>query len=95
MSIRPPCRVIAATPGVGATPLAMAEGPERGLAWIERPAERDELRGDHLPPAVRAELLHRLGRRREAGLRYAEALALVRSPAERRDLERRLAECRD
>ena len=77
-----------------AVALAMAEGPARGLAWIDRLAEADELRGYHLLPAARADLLRRLGRRHEAGLAYAAALALVRSPAERRYLERRLAECR-
>ena len=76
-----------------AVALAMAEGPERGLAWIDRLAENDALRGYHLLPAARADLLRRLGRLHEAGLAYAAALALVRSPAERRYLERRLAEC--
>ena len=76
-----------------AVALAMAEGPELGLAWIDRLAETDALRGYHLLPAARADLLRRLGRRHEAGLAYAAALALVRSPAERRHLERRLAEC--
>jgi RNA polymerase sigma-70 factor (ECF subfamily) len=73
--------------------LAMAEGPERGLAWIDRLEQADELRDYHLLPAARADLLRRLGRPAEAALAYASALALVRSPAERRYLERRLAEC--
>jgi len=77
-----------------AVALAMAEGPEHGLAWIDRLAQSDELRGYHLVPAARADLLRRLGRRDEAASAYESALELVRSPAERRYLERRLAECR-
>jgi len=77
-----------------AVALAMAEGPERGLAWIDRLEQADELRDYHLLPAARADLLRRLGRPAEAARAYASALALVRSPAERLYLERRLADCR-
>ena len=73
---------------------AMAEGPERGLAWIDRLAGRDVLTGYHLLPAARADLLRRLGRRSEAAEAYAAALDLVRNRAERLYLERRLAECK-
>lgn len=77
-----------------AVAVAMAQGAEQGLAWIERLRERDELIGYHLLPAARADLLRRLGRHTEAGQAYVEALALVRNRAERLYLERRLAECR-
>jgi RNA polymerase sigma-70 factor, ECF subfamily len=73
-----------------AVALAMAEGPEHGLAWMERLATREELAGYHLLPAARADLLRRAGRVEEARAAYAEALALVRNPAERAYLERRL-----
>ncbi len=76
-----------------AVALAMAQGPEHGLAWIERLAQGGELKGYHLLPAARADLLRRLGRRDEAANAYRAALALVRNPAERLYLERRLAEC--
>ena len=76
-----------------AVALAMAQGPEHGLAWIERLAQGGELDGYHLLPAARADLLRRLGRRAEAAEAYRAALALVRNPAERLYLERRLAEC--
>jgi RNA polymerase sigma-70 factor (ECF subfamily) len=76
-----------------AVALAMAQGPEHGLAWIERLAQGGELEGYHLLPAARADLLRRLGRRAEAAEAYRAALALVRNPAERLYLERRLAEC--
>ena len=42
--------------------------------------------------ADRGELLRRLGRTQEAGDAYSRALALVHDDAERRLLERRLAE---
>ena len=49
-------------------------------------------RGYHLLPATRADLLRRLGRNAEAAAAYRDALALTASDAERRYLERRLAE---
>jgi RNA polymerase sigma-70 factor (ECF subfamily) len=78
-----------------AVALAMADGPERGLAWIEAIEARGELAGYHLLPAARADLLRRLGRRAEAGIAYGAAIALTRSRAERLYLERRVRECRD
>jgi len=76
-----------------AVALAMARGPEPGLAWIARLEQGGELAGYHLLPAARADLLRRLGRAKEAAASYRAALALVRSPAERLYLERRLAAC--
>jgi RNA polymerase sigma-70 factor (ECF subfamily) len=76
-----------------AVALAMAEGPERGLEWIARLAGREELSEYYLLPAASADLLRRLGRLGEAREAYAAALALVRNPAERSYLERRLNEC--
>ncbi len=77
-----------------AVAVAMAEGPAQGLAWTERLRDADELKGYHLLSAARADLLRRLDRRAEAAAAYAEALALVRNPAERLYLERRLAQCK-
>jgi len=71
-----------------AAAVAMAEGPEQGLALLERIS----LPGYHLLPAARADLLRRLGRLPAAATAYREALASVKNPAERRFLERRLAE---
>ncbi len=76
-----------------AVALAMAEGPERGLEMIARLEDREELQGYYLLPAARADLLRRLGRLVEAREAYAAALALVRNPAERGYLERRISEC--
>jgi RNA polymerase sigma-70 factor (ECF subfamily) len=72
---------------------AMAEGFERGLAWIEELSSREELAGYYLLPAAKADLLRRLGRLTEARDAYRAALALVRNPAERKYLEKRLLEC--
>jgi RNA polymerase sigma-70 factor, ECF subfamily len=61
---------------------------EAALAIVERL----ELDRYHYLHATRAELLRRLGRSDDARAAYERALELVRSDAERRFLERRLAE---
>jgi RNA polymerase sigma-70 factor (ECF subfamily) len=71
-----------------AVAIAMADGFERGLRLLES----IDLPGYHLLPAARADLLRRLGRFDEAAVAYNEALGLVGNDAERRFLERRLAE---
>jgi RNA polymerase sigma-70 factor (ECF subfamily) len=68
--------------------VAMADGLEQGLALLANL----HLPGYHLLPAARADLLRRLGRDAEAAVSYREALALVTNDAERRFLERRLAQ---
>ncbi|MCP3141821.1 RNA polymerase sigma factor [Pyxidicoccus xibeiensis] len=75
-----------------AAAVAMAEGAERGLAQIDDLAASGVLRGYHLLPASRADLLRRLGRFEEAATAYREALSLTRNDAERRFLEARLVE---
>ena len=75
-----------------AAAVAMARGPDAGLAWMERLERSGALAGYHLLPAAQADLLRRLGRIEEARAAYRRALALVRHTAERRFLERRLAE---
>jgi RNA polymerase sigma-70 factor (ECF subfamily) len=71
-----------------AVAVAEAEGPEAGLDIVDR-LELDDYRYLH---ATRGELLRRLGRTDEARDAYRAALALVDEGAERRLLERRLAE---
>ena len=70
--------------------VAMAEAGdvEAALALVETL----ELEGYHYLHATRAELLRRLDRPAEARLAYGRALELVASDAERRFLERRVAE---
>ena len=75
-----------------AVAVAMADGPEAGLALVDRLAALGALRGYYLLPATRADLLRRLGRAGEAAAAYRDALALVSTDAERRYLERRLSE---
>jgi RNA polymerase sigma-70 factor (ECF subfamily) len=75
-----------------AVALAMAHGPEQGLARVEELAAAGELDGYHLLHATRADLLRRLGRAAEAGDAYRRALALAGNPVERAFLSRRLAE---
>jgi len=77
-----------------AVAVGMAEGPARALRLLEPLAASGELRGYHLLPAARADLLRRLGRFAEAAVAYEEALALVQHDAERRYLARRLAQAR-
>lgn len=74
-----------------AVAVAMAGGPERGLALI------DEIRGlerYHLLHAARADLLRRAVRPHEAADAYRRAIELARNERERAFLERRLAEVR-
>jgi len=71
-----------------AVAVAEADGPEAGLAIVES-LDLDDYRYLH---STRGELLRRLGRTEEAGGAYRRALALVHDEAERRLLERRLAE---
>ncbi len=71
-----------------AVAVAEHQGPEHGLEIIER-LELDDY---HYLHSTRAELLDRLGRTAEARAAFGRALELVHDDAERRHLERRLAE---
>jgi RNA polymerase sigma-70 factor (ECF subfamily) len=75
-----------------AVAVSMALGPGEGLAIVESLAESGELRGYHLLPAARADMLRRLGRYPEAASAYEEARDLAGTEAERRYLERRRRE---
>jgi RNA polymerase sigma-70 factor (ECF subfamily) len=75
-----------------AAAVAMAEGPAAGLRLLDALRERGELKGYYLLPAARGDLLRRMQRWSDAEQAYREARALVVNDAERRFLERRLAE---
>jgi RNA polymerase sigma-70 factor (ECF subfamily) len=77
-----------------AVAVAMRDGPVAGLELLDALATDERLRGYHLLPAARADLLRRLGRRAEAAAAYEEALALVGNGPERAYLERRMGETR-
>ncbi|GAA3059915.1 RNA polymerase sigma factor [Pseudonocardia yunnanensis] len=75
-----------------AVAVAMRDGPAAGLELLDALADDERLRGYHLLPAARADLLRRLGRHRDAALDYRRALQLVGNEPERAYLERRLCE---
>jgi len=75
-----------------AVAVAMADGPAAGLKLVADLETSGALRGYHLLPATRADLLRRLGRAAEAAASYREALDLAATDAERRYLAGRLAE---
>jgi RNA polymerase sigma-70 factor (ECF subfamily) len=75
-----------------AAAVSMVDGPARALALIDALAARGGLEDYHLLPAVRADLLRRLGRREEARAAYRTALAVAKLEPERRLLAKRLAE---
>ena len=78
-----------------AVAVAMADSPAAGLELVAALEASGVLAGYHLLPAVRADLLRRLGRSAEASASYRTALGLAVTAAERRFLERRLAETMD
>jgi predicted RNA polymerase sigma factor len=66
-----------------AVALAMAFGPATGLELVDELNTESALAGYHLLPAVRGDLLHRLGRFQEAGAEFARAASLTRNARER------------
>jgi RNA polymerase sigma-70 factor (ECF subfamily) len=75
-----------------AVAVAMADGPEAGLALVQELEDDGQLTDYHLLHATRADLLRRLGRGAEAAASYRRALELTTNEAERRFLARRLEE---
>jgi RNA polymerase sigma-70 factor (ECF subfamily) len=75
-----------------AVAVAMADGPEAGLAIVDALEASGELLGYHLLPATKADLLRRLDRRDAAAVAYNEALALAKTESEQRYLRRRLVQ---
>jgi len=75
-----------------AVAVAMADGPEAGLAIVDGLDAGGALASYHLLPATRADLLRRLGRNEEAADAYRAAAALATTDAERRYLNRRCAD---
>jgi RNA polymerase sigma factor (sigma-70 family) len=76
-----------------AVAVSMADGPGPALALVDALAAEPALRGYHLLPSVRADLLARLGRTAEARTEFERAASLTRNERERRLLLRRAAEC--
>lgn len=76
-----------------AVAVAMADGPQAGLDLADRLADEPALRGYHLLPSVRGDLLAKLGRPGEARLEFERAAALTRNARERDLLLSRARAC--
>jgi RNA polymerase sigma-70 factor (ECF subfamily) len=74
-----------------AVAVAMAAGPEAGLAIVTDLEATGALAGYHLLAATKADLLRRAGRIEEAAAAYRVAIEQAGTAPERRYLERRLA----
>jgi RNA polymerase sigma-70 factor (ECF subfamily) len=75
-----------------AVAVAMAAGPQSGLAIVDQLILANDLDSYHLLHATRADLLRRMGSSAEAAKGYKRALELVTNDTERRYLEKRLRE---
>ena len=73
-----------------AVAVSMASGPQAGLDLVDALAAEPSLRGYHLLPSVRGDLLMKLGRPDEARAEFERAAALT-SNAQERDLSARRA----
>ncbi|MCS5496341.1 RNA polymerase sigma factor [Cnuibacter physcomitrellae] len=74
-----------------AVAVSRATGPASALLIVDRLAGDGALRGSHLLPSVRGELLAQLGRIEEARSELATAAALAQNPRTRAVLEAKLA----
>jgi RNA polymerase sigma factor (sigma-70 family) len=75
-----------------AVAVGMAEGPEAGLSIVEYLMREPALKGYHLLPSVRGDLLHKLGRYEEARAAFEAAAELASNEREQNLLKRRAAE---
>ena len=76
-----------------AVAVAMAEGPAAGLRIVDALKSEPSLRTYHLLPAVRGDLLARLGRDEEARAEFERAASLTRNAREREVLLGRADAC--
>jgi len=76
-----------------AVAVAMADGPAAGLAIADALTAEPSLRGYHLLPSVRGDLLAKVGRFGEACAELERAASLTRNERERRLLLDRAAAC--
>jgi len=74
-----------------AVPLSMVAGPEAALAEVETLEGDERLAGYQYLPAIKADLLSRLGRTAEAAAAYRQAFDLAANEAERAFLAQQLA----
>jgi RNA polymerase sigma factor (sigma-70 family) len=76
-----------------AVAVAMAFGPAEGLERVDALASEHALKSYHLLPAVRGDLLAKLGRAAEARAEFERAASLTRNARERDLLLERAARC--
>ena len=76
-----------------AVAVSMADGPAAALPIVDDLIARRSLSGSHLLPAVRGELLSRLGRTDEARADFERALDLCGNEAERALLRDKITRC--
>jgi RNA polymerase sigma factor (sigma-70 family) len=76
-----------------AVALAMAYGPAVGLELVDQLVDEPALKGYHLLPSVRGDLLVKLGRQGEARAEFERAAAMTRNARERTLLRERAAAC--
>jgi predicted RNA polymerase sigma factor len=75
-----------------AVAVAMADGPQAGLARVDALADEPALKNYHLLPSVRGDLLKKLGRLDEARAEFARAAQLTQNARERALLLERAAD---
>ena len=78
-----------------AVAVSMASGPAAGLEMVDSLRDDPVLRGYHLLPSVRGDLLRKLGRRDEAREEFERAAAITRNAREKELLLQRARECAD
>ncbi len=76
-----------------AVAVGMAFGPAAGLDLVDSLVAEPSLRSYHLLPAVRGDLLRKLGRYAEARAEFERGASLTENARERELLRRRAAEC--
>ncbi len=76
-----------------AVAISMAYGPADGLSLVDALAEEPALRAYHLLPAVRADLLVKLGRTNDAKAEFEKAASMTHNTRERQLLLSRAASC--
>jgi len=76
-----------------AVAVGMAFGPAAGLELVDALIAEPSLKAYHLLPAVRGDLLRKLGRSEEARAQFDRAASLTENARERELLQRRAAEC--
>ena len=73
--------------------VGMAFGPKAGLELVDAVASDPALRGYHLLPTARGDLLAKLGRGEEARAEFDRAVSLTQNARERAVLRERVAAC--